>query len=345
MIVCSDWKEIEMGSAFFLKIESSSWLALVQARPSIGWLRRESELDLDSLRSMIQYADGSENRRPDRQSQKVVEYGTLVLEGGHLKKLGNDVWAFLEQVAIAALDMGKIDLAELCVSRLNTRFPESPRVASLQGMLLEAKGESQLALKFYQGILAKDETNLTIIKRLVAVLKSMDSSDGFGGKEKAVEILIRYLDTYYADAEAWQELAALYSELYMYGQAAFALEELMLLVPHNSFFVLQYAETLYTAGEIAQSYKAYLRVLEMCGVSSEGEASEHNRHGPWVRALWGLKLVTAKLRQGQGKGESKVEQVEAIDVLATDLLLNRAYQGSSKGVQTSRDAARKVLSQ
>lgn len=43
----------------------------------------------------------------------MVEYGTQVLEGGHLTKLGNDVWAFLEQVAIAALDMGKVGLAEV----------------------------------------------------------------------------------------------------------------------------------------------------------------------------------------------------------------------------------------
>lgn len=52
-------------------------------------------------------------RRPDRQSAKAVEYGTLVLEGGHVKALKDDVWAFLEQVGIAALDLGKFDLAQV----------------------------------------------------------------------------------------------------------------------------------------------------------------------------------------------------------------------------------------
>ena len=52
-------------------------------------------------------------RRPERQSKRIVEYGTLILEGGHIKKLGNDVWAFLEQVALAALDLGKVELAEV----------------------------------------------------------------------------------------------------------------------------------------------------------------------------------------------------------------------------------------
>ena len=50
--------------------------------------------------------------------------------------------------------------SQLCVARLNTRFPDSPRVASLQGMLIESAGELGKALTFYEGILAKDETNL-----------------------------------------------------------------------------------------------------------------------------------------------------------------------------------------
>lgn len=52
-------------------------------------------------------------RRPSRQSQQVVEYGTFILEGGHLKKLGDDTWSFLEQVGIAALDLGRWELAEV----------------------------------------------------------------------------------------------------------------------------------------------------------------------------------------------------------------------------------------
>jgi hypothetical protein len=155
--------------------EAIEWLA-VQRR----WGRKDGEEEIKAdIRSRWPWI-----RRPDRQSQKIVEYGTIILEGGHLSKLGNDVWAFLEQVAIAALDVGKIDLAEvswskcphdskyacwqrhsrrssqLCVARLNTRFPDSPRVSSLQGMLIEASGELGKALTFYEGILAKDETNL-----------------------------------------------------------------------------------------------------------------------------------------------------------------------------------------
>lgn len=101
----------------------------------------------------------------------------------------------------------------------------------MQGMLLEARGEASKALKLYEDVLAQDKTNLvslsgplclfsgniaevrmghgqTIVKRRIAVLKSLD-------RQKAVEALVAYLDTYYADPEAWQEMAALYSELQM----------------------------------------------------------------------------------------------------------------------------------
>lgn len=65
-------------------------------------------------------------RRPDRQSAKVVEYGTLVLEGGHVKALKDDVWAFLEQVGIAALDLGRFDLAQVSCAIVAAMSPVFP---------------------------------------------------------------------------------------------------------------------------------------------------------------------------------------------------------------------------
>lgn len=157
--------------------------------------------------------------------------------------------------------------------------------------------------------------------------------------------------------------------LHRYPQAAHALEELLILVPHNTFYVLQYAELLATQGELALAYKEYLRVLEMCeGKSASNDVQDQDdcRQGPFARALWGLKLVTSKLRAGttasasggsyaqQRKGgknaaatseqpELKPQKLDAVDAMVTDLLLNQVYKGSSAGVRASRDAARKVL--
>lgn len=324
-------------------------------------------------------------RHPDRQSAKVVELGELVLEGGHVKRLKDDVWAFLEQVALAALDVGKMDLAEvrvvfeydcasqpslqLCIARLNTRFPNSNRVAALLGMVYEANGEYQKALNLYDTLLSKDEANPIIVKRLVAVLRVMDDKDGRGGVAGAIATLVKYLDTYYNDIEGWQELASLYTEQrmcvekrlvldltdlrYRYPQAIFALEELILLSPHNSFFVLQYAETLATQGDLVSSYQQYLRVVEMCERHQKSGSLETGpKQGPWLRALWGLKVVINRFRAIQsssrkmsksGTSTEVPEQLDAIDAMVTNLLLNQTYHGASLGSQITRNAARTVL--
>ena len=43
----------------------------------------------------------------------MIRYGEWLLEHNQLHKLGNDVWAFLEQLGLAAAELGKLDLAEV----------------------------------------------------------------------------------------------------------------------------------------------------------------------------------------------------------------------------------------
>lgn len=57
------------------------------------------------------------SRRPARQSALIVSCGEFIIEGGHLSKLGDDLWATLEQVAIAALDLGRWELAEVSTQK------------------------------------------------------------------------------------------------------------------------------------------------------------------------------------------------------------------------------------
>lgn len=136
----------------------------------------------------------------------------------------------------------------------------------------------------------------------------------------------------------------------------------MLLVPQNGFFVLQYAEALYTTAEYSTAYKAFLRVLDMGGLI-EKSAGGVVAKGPEVRALWGLKAVSrliecrnvdpsigdktahssplsssfafvstpaqtiGKLRDNPKKGTNgdiKVDQLDAVEQLVQELL-HRAY--------------------
>ena len=127
-----------------------------------------------------------------------------------------------------------------------------------------------------------------INKRRIAAIRAQPD-----GVADATEALAEFVDHFPLDQESWQELASLYTEQNKYAQAAYALEELLLLAPHNSYYLLQYAETLYTMGEIAKAYKIYLRVLELgeCNMKPKSGRASDRVSGPWVRTLWGLKVV------------------------------------------------------
>ncbi|CDU26169.1 uncharacterized protein SPSC_06363 [Sporisorium scitamineum] len=292
-----------------------------------------------------------QRRRPIRAPHKTVEYGELVITKGGLSSVPNeDLWSILEQVAIAAIEVARFDLAELCISRLTSRFPNSQRVTSLQGMLLEGQGRLSQAIELYDDALAKEQTSLILSRRRIAAIKST------GDTKRTLEALNAHLDTFYNDPEAWQELAEVYASQGLYAQSAFALEEVLLQIPQNNFFHLKYAETLYTNGDVVKAFKAYLRVLELC--QSDGGATEEQSvskqsvaQGPWLRALWGTKIATIALiatppaSWKNSTTEDTVDQakVKKIDELVTNLLLNKVYTPQAVSAKHLRDVARAVL--
>lgn len=178
------------------------------------------------------------------------------------------------------------------------------------------------------------------------------------GLHEATDALADFVDHFPLDQEAWQELASLYLQQNKYAQAAYALEELVLLAPHNSFYLLMYAETLYTMGDWAKAYKIYLRILELGQGNLKREDSRHTDRvsGPWVRTLWGLKMVStialtqcaAQLlahKDKQSDGDAVAEKIPAIDAMATELLLNNVYAAgaSDPAPPAVRAAARSCL--
>ena len=69
-----------------------------------------------------------------------------------------NIFHFL-QVAIAALDQARHDLAIDCIQQLHKRFPKSTRVTKLQAMRLEALGNYDDAEELYTRLIEADETN------------------------------------------------------------------------------------------------------------------------------------------------------------------------------------------
>ncbi|KAJ3163123.1 ER membrane complex subunit 2 [Geranomyces michiganensis] len=183
--------------------------------------------------------------------------------------------AVREQAFIASLDSGDLRSASAHLSVIESQFSfnDSLRVQRLHGLLAEANGDFARAVEIYTAALEKDETNVLIHKRLVAVLVSQ------GKRAEAIEKLLTYVDAFMQDVEGWTELAALYLEENMLPQAQFCFEELLLLRPQNHLYHVRYADVLYTGGKYELAVKHYCAALELCKDN--------------VRALYGLKVAAA----------------------------------------------------
>lgn len=102
-------------------------------------------------------------------------------------KLGNERHLVLEQVIIAALDCGRVDVADECIAALSAEFPASLRVQKYEAMRLEALGLYDDALDSLDELIEKDETNAAPRKRKVAIWKAR------GKNVEAIRELCEYL--------------------------------------------------------------------------------------------------------------------------------------------------------
>ncbi|KAH8914525.1 hypothetical protein BT69DRAFT_1286647 [Atractiella rhizophila] len=270
--------------------------------------------------------------------------------------MGDEAWAFLEQTAVAALECGREQLAEACISRLAEKFPDSPRVQVLQGCLLEHKLQWSIARDFYEKILADEETCIPIRKRLISlhlnhspipntkISKYRDSSLDF---KKGVALLIEHLDAVFNDPEGWLELVEVYERIASYNQSLSALSNLILLQPYNTLFLLRNAETMYTAQDYPGAWKVFLRVIEISGswkekwIDSEEEKTGTDfasGGGLGRRAAFGVKLTARKLLASPNPAvERKV--VQDVDILMTKLLMDIYSEDWAPGNKGGRGVA------
>ncbi|KAF8685174.1 TPR-like protein [Rhizoctonia solani] len=216
-----------------------------------------------------------------RSSVEIVREGEPLLLNEKYRS-ADDPWAFLEQLAFAAMDVGRLDIADDCLVLLDQQFPDSPRVTVLKGQRLEADGMLQDALKMYVYYLTKEDENyVPIRKRLITTLRSL------GKITEATEELVKYLDIYYADLEGWLELADIYATCNLYDNSLSALAHAQLIAPQTPQIALCSAETAYTTGDIDLALKSFLRAAELCG---SGPGIQPG--GTETRAWLGVKLVS-----------------------------------------------------
>eukprot|EP00108_Taenia_solium_P003208 TsM_000481700 transcript=TsM_000481700 gene=TsM_000481700 len=212
-----------------------------------------------------------------RKSATVVRLWTSDIEP-KIHRLGNEKWIILEQVLIAALDVGNLDLAQVCLNHLRKRFPDSSRVKRLHGMYLEALNQTDEARNIYKQILDKETADVIARKRLITIFKAQ------GCINNAIDELNKYLKIFMADVEAWGELSDLYLAQGDYKHAAFCMEELILANPHNHLLHERLAEIKYSEGGVENLELARAYFAQACRINPLN-----------IRALYGLILAASSL--------------------------------------------------
>mmetsp|Transcript_9694 Transcript_9694/g.29206 ORF Transcript_9694/g.29206 Transcript_9694/m.29206 type:complete len:301 (+) Transcript_9694:224-1126(+) len=225
-----------------------------------------------------------------RDSEAVVRWGALLLSKHAATLSFEELWLVKEQVAIAAMDGPNVKLALQLVDQIRKQFPDSKRGDRLTGMYNECQGRMDEAQEWYEKIMKEQAHNPGALKRQIAQVAAR------GDGAAAIKLLTTYVGVYASDCEAWEELASMYLQAAHHQQAAFCLEEALLLNPGSIALHLLYAEVQYTIGspaalKVARQY--YASGLHLSGGTSP-------------RALLGITASTAAL--GAQKGAKSADQ-------------------------------------
>ncbi|KAL0927579.1 hypothetical protein M5K25_001763 [Dendrobium thyrsiflorum] len=120
-----------------------------------------------------------------RRSEKVLRHGLFILNSPIARsKLGGEEWTLYEQVAVAAMDCHRNDIANDCIEALSKKFPGSIRVGRLKGMLLEAKGAWPDAEKIYAQLLVDNPLDQPLVNGISLVFWYLLMH----GKRKIIEV-------------------------------------------------------------------------------------------------------------------------------------------------------------
>ncbi|GJE93376.1 tetratricopeptide repeat protein [Phanerochaete sordida] len=234
---------------------------------------------------------GGYQPRSSLKAKETLKTGVAQLRSGTFPPRGDNGFETAEGLFLAALDEGDVETAQQCLEILVNKFPESPRVDCLTGILMEAKESPDDVLNFYTALLEADSSNAAIWRRKAGVLRRKGKID------QAVEELCALLDTFYTEVEAWLELADIYSSCQQYTHALQTLSHALLLAPQNPLHVLHFAETAYLVPDIPLALKMFLQAVDMTDDDEQDGISPADTvpTGLALRAWFGVKLCTHKL--------------------------------------------------
>ena len=185
-----------------------------------------------------------------REPQIAVDAGTALLgpdvrRGGGLGQ--SERLAVLEQLCVAAIDVGDMGLGEKCLAEIQKSAPsDSIRYRRLLGLCLEAAGDLVGAEREYDDLLADNPSNKYALKRKYCILRAQP------GKEvQAREAFNTYLEAAGGDPGAWAEFGRVCSEAGDYKGAIYAWEEVVLACPLSAEVHSRLGELYATLGGMA----------------------------------------------------------------------------------------------
>lgn len=314
----------------------------------------ENDADLPTLMArqdhlnVLRYIRVHELREPEL----VVHHGLLLLTGTNNndkdKKLLNNIklnsnssinnlarLAALEQVCLAALDLQRLDLAQMCLERLrrdaggvvvDEKESSSVRLRHLTARCLEATQDYSGAQLIYQELIQENPSNLVALKRLYCIARAQvaDTDGGSGSMEDACNALHHYLEFNYADTAAWSELARLRMEMGDFKSAAFSLEEVILAMPADSDMHVALAECYSTLAASSSSSttttttsSSSLSDLEYCLLARKHMAQALELDITNRRALFGLIVTSNDYLVVASQASSKTKKQLAASVSAS----------------------------
>lgn len=272
-----------------------------------------------------------ETQRKD--AQLVSTHGDAFLKSSAIKSVPDEErFLIYEQVAIAACECGDVEVADRCVSRLESRFPGSIRAGRLRGMVEEASGDIDGARATYAKLLQEHPSSQMVLKRMVAIERTA------GDLQSAIKALNHFLNHYMADADGWAELADLYLEAGMHKQAAFCLEELILIQPHTFCHHLRLGETLLSyATNLEEKLVAYKHLCTACELCA----------GAHPRVLWSLLACVSSMASkkagasssGRGGATAAMEEIDVNVARLASKQLKKLYAKADPDLAATAQAA------
>lgn len=163
--------------------------------------------------------------------------------------LNSDTQTRLDEAARVHAN-GKLDAATALYHEVLGLEPHEPNALQMLGVIAQQKGESELALRFFNAALTAKPDFLQARFNLSVVLRVV------GRNDEALEALHKTLEAAPTFAEAWDLAGQLFNDKGAFADAHKCFAHALGLQPNNAHFYGNYALLLFAQGDLSEAYKA-----------------------------------------------------------------------------------------